>query len=117
MKEAVESLDDTYDTMLTNDSMFSQGQKQLLGIARAIVSNPSILLLDEITANLDSVTEQKVITVLRKIAQDRMVLSISHRLTSILGSDTLIILENGRIKNSGNIESYLSLESMTWDPK
>ncbi len=125
MNAYIEGLEDAYDTIIHNDSIFSQGQKQLLGIARAIVSNPHVLLLDEITANLDSVTEQNVVTVLRKTAETRMVLSISHRLTSILASDTLIILENGRIKNSGKpdalIESdswyrrHLSLESMTWD--
>jgi ATP-binding cassette subfamily B protein len=105
--------------------MFSHGQKQLLGIARAIVCNPPVLLLDEITSNLDSVTEEKVVSVLRKIAEERMVLSISHRLTSILASDMLILLENGRIINSGSPDTliqsdswyrrHLSLESMTWD--
>ncbi len=117
LKDAIEELDDAYDTVFTNDLMFSQGQRQLLGIARAIVTNPSILLLDEITANLDSVTEQKVISVLRKIAEGHMVLSISHRLTSILASDTVLLIENGRIKNYNDYEKYLALESMTWDQK
>jgi len=125
LNDFVERLDNGYDTVVLSASMFSQGQKQLLGIARAIVTNPPILLLDEITANLDSVTEEKVVSVLRKIAEDRMVLSISHRLTSILACDTLILLENGHIINSGSPEMliqndswyrrHLSLESMTWD--
>jgi ATP-binding cassette subfamily B protein len=75
------------------DSLFSQGQKQLLSIARAIVMNPPILLLDEITANLDSQTEVKIVTVLKKAKHGRTVLSISHRSTSILDCDMLINLE------------------------
>lgn len=61
-------------------SLFSQGQMQLLSIARAVAANPDILLLDEITANLDSATEKKVLEALKKASLDRTVLSISHRL-------------------------------------
>lgn len=124
LKEFIEQLENSYDTIVQNEGMFSKGQKQLFGIARAIVSNPPILLLDEITSNLDSVTEAHVISVLRKTAETRMVLSISHRLTSILANDTLVIMENGRIVNSGSYESLsqnddwfrrqLALEKMTW---
>ena len=125
LNTSIELLDDGYDTLVQSDNMFSHGQKQLLGIARAIVFNPPVLLLDEITSNLDSVTEEKVVSVLRKIAEERMVLSISHRLTSILASDMVILLENGRIVNSGSPDTliqsdswyrrHLSLESMTWN--
>ena len=68
-------LDTPYD-----GSLFSQGQKQLLSIARAIVMNPALLLLDEITANLDAHTEKEVLTALRKASKHRTVISISHRL-------------------------------------
>jgi ATP-binding cassette subfamily B protein len=125
LNTSIALLNDGYDTFVHSETMFSHGQKQLLGIARAIVCNPPVLLLDEITSNLDSVTEEKVVSVLRKIAEERMVLSISHRLTSILASDMLILLENGRIINSGSPDTliqsdpwyrrHLSLESMTWD--
>lgn len=66
------------------DSLFSQGQKQLLMIARAIVSDPDILLLDEITAGLDSATEKMIVDALEKASADRTVVSISHRLSEVM---------------------------------
>ena len=66
LTEYVISLENGYDTQVTSETLFSQGQKQLLAIARAIVTNPPILLLDEITANLDSITEEKIVSVLQK---------------------------------------------------
>ncbi|MDO5410680.1 MAG: ABC transporter ATP-binding protein [Lachnospiraceae bacterium] len=79
MKETVEALENGYDTAFST-SLFSQGQQQLLSIARAVASDPEILLLDEITANLDSSTEETVLTALKNASQNRTVLSISHRL-------------------------------------
>ena len=61
-------------------SLFSQGQQQLLSIARAVLANPQILLLDEITANLDAQTEQNVLEALNKASKGRTTLSISHRI-------------------------------------
>lgn len=83
LKETVEALPDRLDTPYT-DSIFSQGQKQLLMIARAVVSDPDILLLDEITAGLDSATEKLVLTALGKASVHRTVLSISHRLSEVM---------------------------------
>ena len=85
-----------YDTFASCE-LFSQGQMQLLSIARAIVTSPPILLLDEITANLDSETEQKIISVLKSASNQRTLLSISHRLSSILTCDRVIKLENKSI--------------------
>lgn len=124
LKDYVDSLENGLDTQITNDSVFSQGQKQLLAIARAIVTDPPILLLDEITANLDSITEEKILEVLKKVCQAHTILSISHRLSSMVASDTVVILENGRVKNAGSPEillesdewyrSHLALEKLTW---
>lgn len=86
-------LEKGYDTFAT-PNLFSQGQRQLLSIARAIVTSPPIMLLDEITANLDSETEEKIISVLKSASSERTVLSISHRLSSILTCDRIIKLEN-----------------------
>jgi len=104
--------------------MFSQGQKQLLAIARAIVTNPPILLFDEITANLDSITEERIVTVLQKVRNNKTILSISHRLSSMIASDTIVILENGRVKSVGSPEELLqndgwyrnniNMEKLTW---
>lgn len=93
MMDYVETLENACDTEVTNDNLFSQGQKQLLAIARAIVSNPPILLLDEITANLDSISEKKIINVLKKASNSYTILSISHRLTSVIESDMVIKLK------------------------
>ena len=70
---------------------FSRGQLQLLSIARAVVMNPQILLLDEITANLDALTEQQVLTALKAASQNRTVLSISHRLYEAQGGRLVVM--------------------------
>ncbi len=124
LKEYVESLEKGMDTKVVNDTLFSQGQKQLLAIARAIVTNPPILLLDEITANLDSITEERIVYVLDKASEAHTILSISHRLSSMIASDTVVILEHGRVKNAGSPEvllesddwyrSHIALEKLTW---
>lgn len=90
------TLEEGYDTFAA-PHLFSQGQRQLLSIARAIVTSPPIMLLDEITANLDSETEEKIISVLRSASSERTVLSISHRLSSVLTCDRIIKLENKSI--------------------
>lgn len=123
LSDYILSLENGYDTKMDNN-LFSQGQKQLLAIARAIVTNPPILLLDEITANLDAITEEKIISILQKVSDTRTILSISHRLLSMISCDTVVILENGRVKNSGSPElllendewyrSHIELEKLTW---
>lgn len=91
------ALENGCDTLITNDSLFSWGQKQLLSIARAIAANPPILLLDEITANLDSYTEDQILTVLKKASKERTIISISHRTSAAKSSDKTIYIENGSI--------------------
>ena len=84
LQEAIEKLEHGYDTICTPE-IFSQGQWQLLSIARAVVAQPSLLLLDEITANLDAETEKMVLQALRRVAEHRTVISISHRTSAELG--------------------------------
>ncbi len=125
LSDYVATLEQGIDTPADQGILFSQGQKQLLAIARAIVTDPPILLLDEITANLDSITEERIVTVLQKAGQTHTILSISHRLSSTITSDTVVILENGKVKNSGSPEmllendawyrSAVELEKLTWN--
>ena len=84
LKEAIERLENGYDTVCTPE-IFSKGQWQLLSIARAAAAEPKMLLLDEITANLDAETEKSVLAALKRVAKDRTVISISHRTSAELG--------------------------------
>ena len=88
--EAIASLPDGYATECT-DGMFSQGEWQLLSIARAAAADPAVLLLDEITANLDADTEARVLEALHRASEGRTVLSISHRVYQSLGGRTIEI--------------------------
>lgn len=125
LAEYVDSLENGIDTLVTSEALFSHGQKQLLSIARAIVTNPPILLLDEITSNLDSITEEKIVSVLQKAGEEHTILSISHRLSTIVASDRIVILEHGKIKGVGSPEtllerdewyrSHIALEKLTWN--
>ena len=85
LQDAIEGLEHGYDTICTPE-LFSQGQWQLLSIARATAAGPSLLLLDEITANLDADTEKTVLQALNRAAQNRTVISISHRTSAKMGN-------------------------------
>ena len=87
---AIQTLPEGYDTVCT-DGMFSQGEWQLLSIARAAAADPAVLLLDEITANLDAETEARVLEALRRASAGRTVLSVSHRIYENLGGRTVEI--------------------------
>ena len=90
LHEVIAGMEQGYDTPCT-DALFSQGQWQLLSIARAVAARPSILLLDEITANLDVGTEQEVLYALRRAGENRTVVSISHRLYEKMGGREIVI--------------------------
>ena len=88
--EAIQALPESYDTVCS-DGMFSQGEWQLLSIARAAAADPAVLLLDEVTANLDAETEARVLEALRRASAGRTVLSVSHRIYENLGGRTVKI--------------------------
>ena len=90
IEAAVQSLPEGYDTVCT-EGTFSQGEWQLLSIARAAAADPAVLLLDEITANLDAETEARVLEALRRASEGRTVLSVSHRIYESLGGRTIEI--------------------------
>ena len=88
--EAIQALPEGCDTVCS-DGMFSQGEWQLLSIARAAAADPAVLLLDEVTANLDAETEARVLEALRRASAGRTVLSVSHRIYENLGGRTVKI--------------------------
>ena len=84
LHDTIMHLPDGYDTICTPE-LFSQGQWQLLSIARAAAAKPKLLLLDEITANLDAETEKEVLEALKRVSENRTVISISHRVSAKMG--------------------------------
>ena len=94
LHDKILALPQGYDTPMEHAD-FSQGELQLLSIARAMVAKPKIMLLDEITANLDSVTEARVLEVLKKASEGRTVISISHRIHEKMQQGRLIAIGDG----------------------
>jgi ATP-binding cassette subfamily B protein len=95
-------LRDGYDAVLKSDgSGISQGQKQLLAIARAVLANPSILVLDEATSSIDTVTEIKIQEALQRLMQGRTSFVIAHRLNTIQQADQIVLLQDGAITEKG----------------
>lgn len=107
----IRQLPNGYDTLLTNaGASLSQGQKQLLAIARAAIADPPVLILDEATSSIDSRTEKLVQEGMDAIMKGRTVFVIAHRLSTIKNSDVIMVLDNGRIIERGNHESLLALK-------
>ena len=100
-----------YDTELTGDGgSLSQGQRQLLAIARAAVANPPVLILDEATSSIDTRTETVVQSGMDALMKGRTVLVIAHRLSTVRNSDAIMVMEQGRIIERGNHEELISQE-------
>ena len=99
----IERLPDRYNTMVGERGLkLSGGEKQRVAIARTLVKNPPILLLDEATSALDTRTEQEILTTLRRIAKGRTTLAIAHRLSTIADADNILVLDHGKLVESGN---------------
>lgn len=104
----IERLPNGYDTMLTgNGSNLSQGQRQLLAIARAAVADPPVMILDEATSSIDTRTEAIVSRGMDRLMHGRTVFVIAHRLSTIKNSDVIIVLDHGRIIERGSHEKLL----------
>lgn len=102
-------LPEGYNTMLTGDgSNLSQGQKQLLSIARAAVANPPVLILDEATSSIDTRTEYLVQKGMDALMEGRTVFVIAHRLSTIQNSDAIMVLDHGRIIERGNHDQLIA---------
>ena len=98
-----------YDTMLTGDGAnLSQGQRQLLAIARAAVADPPVLILDEATSSIDTRTEALIEKGMDGLMHGRTVFVIAHRLSTVRNSQAIMVLENGRIIERGDHESLVA---------
>ena len=108
-KEMIEMLPQGYDTLLTGSGEnISQGQRQLLAIARAFVADPKILILDEATSNVDTRTEKAIQDAMHRVMQNRTSIVIAHRLSTIRDADIIVVMDHGKIVESGGHKTLLA---------
>lgn len=107
----IETLEDGYQTKVSEeDNLFSTGQKQLISIARTIITDPALLILDEATSNVDTVTESRIQKAMDNVIQGRTSFVIAHRLKTILNADRIIVLKDGKIIEEGSHQELLEQE-------
>ncbi len=107
-KDFIDTLDNGYETMIgENGVKLSGGEKQRLSIARAFLKKSKIILLDEATSSLDSQTEEKIQKALSTLITDKTTIVIAHKLSTILNSDKIYVVDNGEVTDSGDHESLL----------
>ena len=108
----ISRLPEGYDTVLTdNGSGISKGQKQLLTIARAMLLDASMLILDEATSNVDTRTEQQIQAAMRELMKHKTCFVIAHRLSTIRNADKILVMRGGRVVEQGTHEELMSKES------
>ena len=115
-EEMLRLLPQGFDTMLAAaGANISQGQRQLLAIARAFVADPKILILDEATSNVDTRTEKAIQDAMQLVMKNRTSIVIAHRLSTIRDSDVIIVMDQGRIVESGNHDELLAKKGRYYD--
>ena len=97
-----------YDTVLNDQVSLSQGQKQQLTIARAMIADKPMLILDEATSSVDTRTEQQIQSAMDRLMENRTSFVIAHRLSTIRDADLILVMKNGDIIESGNHEELLN---------
>lgn len=108
----IRTLPDGYDTVISSEqSVLSQGQQQLLTIARAALANPNVMILDEATSSIDTITEQRIQKALPELMKNRTSFIIAHRLSTIRNADLILVMRDGDIIETGTHEELLSRDS------
>ncbi len=106
----IESLPDGYDTLLSDDGVnISKGQRQLITIARAMLSDAPMLILDEATSNVDSRTEQQIQAAMNELMKGRTCFVIAHRLSTVQNADTILVVRDGTVTEQGNHDELMKL--------
>ena len=109
----IESIPDKYNTIVGERGLkLSGGEKQRVAIARTVLKNPSVYFFDEATSALDSATEKEIIKNLEAISKDKTTLIIAHRLSTVSNADNIIVINHGKIVESGNHEELLRLKGL-----
>ncbi|RZS32463.1 ATP-binding cassette subfamily B protein [Herbihabitans rhizosphaerae] len=109
--EKIDSLDDGLDTPLSSTAV-SGGERQRIALARAILRSPDVLLLDEATAQVDALTEAAIHDCIRRRASTGAVVTIAHRLSTVLDADTIVVMEAGRVRAIGDHERLLATDDL-----
>jgi ATP-binding cassette subfamily B protein len=109
LEDFILSLPDGYQTQVGERGLkLSGGEKQRVAIARVILKNPPILILDEATSSLDSLSEQAILGALKEVSDKRTSLVIAHRLSTTRDADTILVMDDGRIVESGHHDELLA---------
>ena len=112
----IESLPKGYDTLLSDNAVnLSKGQKQLLTIARAILIDSPMLILDEATSNVDTQTERQIQSAMLRLMEGRTCFVIAHRLSTIQGADQILVMDRGAIVERGTHRELLSRKGAYYD--
>ncbi|MFG2345101.1 ABC transporter ATP-binding protein [Streptomyces phaeochromogenes] len=114
LTEKVESLDEGLDTELSTAAV-SGGERQRIALARALLRKPDVLLLDEATAQLDALTESAVHHCVRRRAREHAVVTIAHRLSTVIDADTIVVMEAGGVRARGTHDELLATDSLYRD--